>query len=283
MSKQLFDDAIGEVPPSTVDVDAVVARGRRADRMRRVASPVLATVAAVAVVLGGVAVVVLSGDDAGLGPAGPASTTRPAPTTSAPGCSGETTETTGARLTGALTGVVSGLLPPGGALTKNPDASDPAGRPVGPLETVYWNDQGADTPTGCPEGSGYYLARASVRTAAGTGSVLVMVDRSADEADSAAIFECDDPDVVTPDRTSCHSKTTPEGDKVVATGLRASAGSRTNRVDVLRTDGTFVVVEASNMATDGKYPGPPDSTAIPFTTEQLEQIARDADVTLFPR
>jgi hypothetical protein len=31
MDKQLFDDAIGEVPPSTVDVDAAIARGRRAE------------------------------------------------------------------------------------------------------------------------------------------------------------------------------------------------------------------------------------------------------------
>jgi len=68
-----------------------------------------------------------------------------------------------------------------------------------------------------------------------------------------------------------------------AEGFVAAVEERRLAVDVLRTDGTFVVVEASNMATDGKYPGPPDSTAIPFTTEQLEQIARDADVTLFPR
>ena len=283
MSKQLFDDAIGEVPPSTVDVDAVVARGRRADRMRRAASPVLATVAAVAVVLGGVAVVVLSGDDAGLGPAGPPTTTSPPPATSRPGCTGETTESTGTRLTGALTDAMSGLLPKGASLTKNTDAADPAGRPVGPLEAVYWNDQAADPPTGCPEGDGYYLARASVPMAKGTGSVKVVIARAAGEGDTDAIFVCDDPNVVMPDRTSCHSETTPQGDKVVATGLGASAGSKTNRVDVLRADGTFVVVEASNMATDGKYPGPPDSISIPLTTEQLKLIALDADVTLSPR
>jgi hypothetical protein len=199
-----------------------------------------------------------------------------------PGCTGETTESTGTRLTGALKDAVSGLLPRGASLTGNADAADPAGRPVGPLEAVYWNDQAADPPTGCPVGNGYYLARASVPMANGTGSVKIVVARAAGEADSAAIFECD-PNVVAPDRTSCHSKTTPDGDKVVATGLRASAGSKTNRVDVLRTDGTFVVVEASNMATDGKYPGPPDSTSIPLTTGQLEQIALAADVTLSPR
>ena len=59
MDKQLFDDAIGASPPSTVDVDAVIARGRRADRLRRVANPAVAAGAGVLAVMLGVAFAVL--------------------------------------------------------------------------------------------------------------------------------------------------------------------------------------------------------------------------------
>jgi hypothetical protein len=64
MDKKLFDDAIGEVPPSTVDVDAAITRGRRAAWTRRVTSPVAAVAAAVVLVTGGVALAILPGDSA---------------------------------------------------------------------------------------------------------------------------------------------------------------------------------------------------------------------------
>jgi len=63
MDKKLFDDAIGEVPPSTVDVDAAIARGRRAAWTRRVLSPVTAVAAGVVLVAGGAVALTLPSDD----------------------------------------------------------------------------------------------------------------------------------------------------------------------------------------------------------------------------
>lgn len=69
MDKQQLDDAIGPVPPSTVDVEAIIGTQRRAARVRVVANPWTATVVAVAAIVGGIWVV--PGGTAG-GDAGPA-------------------------------------------------------------------------------------------------------------------------------------------------------------------------------------------------------------------
>ncbi|GAA1842872.1 hypothetical protein [Asanoa iriomotensis] len=50
--KQLFDEAIGEVPPSSVDVDRVVAREGRRARGRRIGAATLAAVAVLAAAVG---------------------------------------------------------------------------------------------------------------------------------------------------------------------------------------------------------------------------------------
>ncbi|MGH3759898.1 hypothetical protein [Actinophytocola sp.] len=298
MSKNLFDDAIGEVPPSTVDVDAVIARGRRADRMRRVVSPTLATVVAVATLLGGVAVVVLSDDDAGgSAPASPPSTTTAPPSSdpvSESPCAGmtptappqpEEPAVTEDRLTSVLNDVVSDQLGPGATLEENPDAKNRAGKRLGALEAYHWYSKLKETKNGCRGGEDYYLARASVRSADGTGSVLVLVARAGGMGSSPDIFECDAPNVEKPDETSCETETTPNGDLVMRTGLGAGGeakGSRTLRVDVLRADQTFVLVESANMATSGKYPGPATASKIPLSHEQLKQIALDPRVTMYP-
>jgi hypothetical protein len=296
MDKQLFDDAIGEVPPSTVDVDAAIARGRRADRLRRLASPTVATVAAVAVLLGGVAVVMLSDDEAGgYAPAAPPSTTKASPTSSAPvsesPCTGvaptappqpEKPAVAEDRLTGVLTQVVSHELGRGATLEKNPISKDQDGKPLGPLEAAHWYSVAKEIPNGCSGGEDYYMAEASVKSASGTGSVMVLVARAGGMGGGEDVIQCDDADVVVSDRTSCDTETTPNGDLVLLTGMGATQGSVANRVDVLRADQTFVVVESSNMATSGKYPGPPNASKIPLTHEQLKAIALDPDVTLYP-
>jgi len=295
MTKNLFDDVIGEVPPSTVDVDAAIARGRRADRMRRIASPTLATVAAVAVLLGGVAVVVLSDDDAGgYAPAVPPGTSKAVPSSStAPAsdspCAGmaptapaqpEEPAVAEDRLSDVLPRVVSGELGPGATLQKNPISMDQDGKPLGPLEAAHWFSEVKEVPDGC-QGEDYYLAAASVKSANGTGSVDFVIARAGGSGGGEEIIVCD-PEVIAPERTSCRTETTPNGDKVLLTRLQASDGSVTNRVDVLRADQTFVVAESSNMATSGKYPGPPDATKVPLTQAQLKRIAVDPSVTLYP-
>lgn len=296
MNKQLFDDAIGEVPPSTVDVEAVIARGRRADWVRRAANPVLATVGAVAVLLGGVAVVLLpDGDADGFAPAAPPTTsTTPLPTSESP-CAGmtptappqpERPAVTEDRLTDVLTDAVSSRLPEGATLVKNPIAKDQAGRQLGPLEASHWYSEPKPHGSGCRGGEDYYLADASVTSPDGTGSVSVLVARAGGMGGTADIIACDDPEVaVDADATSCRTEATPNGDLVKVTGLGKGGGmqgSRTYRVDVLRADQTFVVVTSANMATSGKYPGHPTASKIPLSHEQLKAIALDPRLTMYP-
>ncbi len=297
MSQNLFDAAIGEVPPSTVDVEAVIARGRRADRRRRLASPALATVAAVAVLLGAVALVAQSDDAGGYAPAGPPSTTRatsPAAPTSEDPCAGmfstappqpEKPAVTEDRLTAVLTDVVSSRLGPGATLERNPIAKNRAGKHLGPLEFYHWFSTPKPISGGCQGGEDYYMGEASVKSADGTGSVSVLVARSGGWAGDASSIQCDEPGVAV-DQSDCRTETTAGGDLVMLTGLgkgAAAKGSRTLRVDVVRPDQTYVLVEAANMATSGKYPGPPTASKIPFTHEQLKQIALDPRVTMYPK
>lgn len=298
MSKRLFDDAIGEVPPSTVDVDAAIARGRRADRLRRVASPVLATVAAVAVLLGGVAVALLSDNDpGGSAPAAPPSRTTtpsPAPTTSESPCADtiptappqpERPAVTESRLTTVLTEVVSSKLPEGATLERNPIAKGPGGKPVGPLQFKHFYSKPKAFDGGCQGGEDFYDGMASVKWSGGTGSLLIHLGREGGWNGSADGMGCDPPGVAV-DETSCRMEERPNGDLVKITSLGTGAamkGSRTNRLDVVRADQTSVVIESANMATSGKYPGPPTASSIPLSHEQLMEIALDPRVTLYPR
>lgn len=287
MNKQLFDDAIGEAPPSRVDVDAVIVRGRRAVRVRRVASPALAAVAVVGVVLFGVVVVAQSdGDTDGFVPAEPSRTTTTSPTSESP-CAGATPTAPAQperpavaedRLTAVLNASVSERLPEDATLEANPDAKNQAGDPLGPLQTYHWYYESKESEGICLGGEDEYVSRASVRSPHGVGSVFFLVARSGTEGD----LVCASPSE-SPDQSSCRTETTPNGDVVMTTVLGKGQESKTYRVDVLRADQTFVLGEASDKATSGKYPGPPDTTRMPLTPQQLKAIALDPALTLYPK
>ncbi len=295
MDKQLFDDAIGEVPPSTVDVDAVIARGRRAERVRRLASPVVATAAAVTVLTGGVAVVLTSDGDTGFGTAGPPSTTRPATSTTSPVTSSpsrcadmmptappgpEEPAAVVDRLTGLVHDAVRPRLAGGADLTVNPDARYPDGVQHGPLEFYHVFSGVQEIPNGCQGGEDYYLGQANVRSPGGTGSLLALVGRGG--GGNGGFTTCDEENAVTPGQTYCHRQVE-DGDVIVQTTMTSEKGVVTNRVDVARADGTYVLLEASNMARSGKYPGPPTADAVPLTHAQLTQIALDPGMTMYPQ
>jgi hypothetical protein len=70
MMRDDFDAAIGVVPPSPIDVDKVIARGRRRAAVRRLATVGSGGVATAAAV--GAAVVLASGPTGGSGVGGPA-------------------------------------------------------------------------------------------------------------------------------------------------------------------------------------------------------------------
>jgi hypothetical protein len=109
--RNVFDEAIGAAPVSTVDVDTVVARGRRGVSRRRWA--VAGAGAGVAVVTGVVVALALAtfapASNPGLGVGSPGSP--PAPDGSAPVRAGETSDQTKQRLAAALEEGLSAALP----------------------------------------------------------------------------------------------------------------------------------------------------------------------------
>ncbi|GAB3469367.1 hypothetical protein [Actinophytocola sediminis] len=84
MDKRLFQEVIGEVPPSTVSVETVITRGRRAERFRRATSPVVAAGVTVVLLSGAIAYTLTDGDGDGTPPGGqptsPTETTTEIPT-----------------------------------------------------------------------------------------------------------------------------------------------------------------------------------------------------------
>ena len=307
MDKQLFDDAIGEVPPSTVDVDAAIARGRRAEWVRRAASPAVTVAAAVVLVTGGVAVALLPADKGGVGvgtaptstslpseseiPSSLPSTAQSPPPSSAPSseppdgpvgpppaepCANPATEPeppaeATSRLTAALTTVIEVHLVQGTRLVPNPGAVDQHGDAHGPLEffAVYAREQGI-----C--GDGYYLSRADTEGPAGTGNLMVLVETA---ANMAASMTCEAQAV---EQTYCSIEAGPNGETVMKSTYVMAGGATTHRVDVVKPDGTGLVISAENVGGTGKTGAAPTADQPPLDHGQLAQAAIVPDVTAFP-
>ena len=293
MTKQLFDAAIGDVPPSTVDVETAIARGRRAALVWRMANPVVASVAAVAVLLGAVAVVLLSsGDKGSLGPAIPPSPTSSAtapPTTEsvspclegmAPTAPPATEKPAAAshRLTQLLTNEVKSRLLPGAVLVAHPGAQYPDGHPRGPLEVFYVFSESEDLGGGnCKIGEDYYLAWSDVQAPAGTGNLQVLVARGGGGNEVGT--DCSTNNHV----LSCHIKHNARGDIAVQTTYRMESGTTQYQVAVTKADGTAIQLEAENIAGSSKSGGQATAAKPPLTMAQLTQIALDPRVTMYPQ
>jgi hypothetical protein len=262
MHKQLFDDAIGEVPPSTVDVDAVIARGRRADRVRRVVNPAVAAGVAVVLLTGAIAVTMTRGDDGDGVRVGqpPTSTTSPTPTASTVGSLPEACQRTDlespdeviARLTPLVQAKVQELRPDL-QLTGNPDA------PQGPL-VFSQQERDAGIVGDVPICAGFFLSLAATEEPKGTGSITIEV-KPADR---------DDPGDCASELTYCEKGAGPNGDRIrQATTVRD--GAMFTQVDIVRLDGTYVA-----LSSGGPMTGPP------LNQEQLIEIGTDPGMTLFP-
>jgi hypothetical protein len=293
MDKQQFDDAIGEVPPPTFDVDGLVTRGRRAVRLQRLASPAAAATTAVVVLTGAVALT-MNGEDLGgwLGVGGqPSSSNAPAPTTG-PTTTGsplgpvekpeacsrpdlESASEVKERLTALLRETVkeqrSDLK-----LVANRNAEYPDNVFNGPLDVYQANDDYSTTDHPiCADGS-YFMASATTTGPEGAGNILVAV--------SPALFS---PDVhgCTPysdDQRSCDQRTGPKGDIIVESTDKYEEGTSSNRVDIYRPDGTRVMISVEDIADTIKSGGPPTASALPLTLDQLTAIGTDDRMTLFP-
>lgn len=269
MDKQLFDDAIGEVPPSTVDVDAVITRGRRADRVRRVVNPAAAAGVAVVLLTGAIAFTMMDGGGDGVQVGQTTtSTTSPMPTTSSAGplpeaCSRTDLETAGevaARLTPLVQAKVQALRPDI-QITVGPGVGYSSGVEPEPLEFIQVRYQAtADDVPICERGSSF-TASASTEGPEGRGVIFVEV-RPADR---------DDPGNCSKELVFCEKVTEPNGDRILKT-TTAQDGANMTQVDIIRLDGTYVIVGSNS----------PISDAPPLDHQQLIEIGTDPGMTLFP-
>lgn len=276
MDKRLFDDAIGEVPPSTVDVEAAIARGRRAARFRQLASPVAAVAGGVLVLTIGIAAALLPGDR-GSGPSGgQQSTTEPPPGTG-------TTETCGLNWTppadptavetaGRLTGVLNAALEP--RLPANaPLVSVLAGQTGPPL--VFFAE--APSPDGpeCAFNSEAMHAMAGI-TWMGSSSTRFLVAVAPGELSQPLEPWCDNPPGAAY-HAECRRSTSQNGDEIVEIVATRGELVVAHGAEVHKTDGTAVtVLVEGGMIADG------DPYSPPLSVDQVVEIALAPGLTLFP-
>lgn len=311
MDKQKFDDAIGEVPPSTIDVDAVIGRGRRAARIRRVANPAVAAGVAVVLLTGVVAYTMTRGQDGGTtvgtappttsssttSPTSPGSSEAPSPDGSSvpPPTSGEVESTiidgpdvvpppqcdsndlekpgeAAGRLRDAATDLVREQRPD---VQLMPNVEYPQGTTRGPLEFYQITDPGMELPICDPQGR--FESTATTKAPDGDGNLLVLVspDFHPDQKMSCALNGL-------PGVTFCAAVTGPHGEEIVKQTVSFEGGVVMHRVELVRKDGTSILVQAENVATSSKYGGSATATAPPLTLDQLVAIGADPSMTLFP-
>jgi hypothetical protein len=289
MSKQLFDDAIGEVPPSTVDVDAAITRGRRAARVRHVVNPAVAAGVAVVLLTGAVAYTMTRDDGSdgmtvGTQPTPPPSTATTLPTNTADegpqlpqACKRtdlELAEKLNIRLTGVLAAAVQQQRPEM-TLTPNPGTAAPQ---RGPLEffQVHGSKVDADAPI-CANDT-YSLAQATTHGPEGAGNILVAVQPSLQGSSSLTCAE-------TPagsEETFCEVVTQPNGDVIRKTTSSFEGGTSGTRIDMIRADGTSVIITADNIDTTIKSGDAPTASSPPLLLQQLVAIGTAPGMTLFP-
>lgn len=281
MDRNIFDEAIGDVPPSTVDVDAVVARQRRAALVRGLGTPAAVAAAAVVAVTVGAALAVPGGLGSGSG--GPSQQPSGAPTPTISPCAqpsdlppipGEPAEVA-ARLRAALDAAVREQLPDAQLTANSMAVYD--GRQYEPLEFVHVYQEGANYGGSCQGHQDYYLARATVTDPAGTGSILASVGRV--EEPGSFMLQCS---ATSPERTFCQERTGPGGERITVTTLVVGEGAIVHRIDAVRPDGTMVTVDSQNVGSDIKEDGPAQRPTPPLTHDQLIAIALIPGLTLFP-
>ncbi|VVJ19838.1 Uncharacterised protein [Amycolatopsis camponoti] len=288
MSREQFDAAIGAVPASTVDFEAVLDRERRRARVRRVAVPWTAAGAGVAAVAVGAAFVFAPGDPAGtLVPAGtpsapaspdPCAVSPYPPQTGAP--IPEKTDVATHRLTGVLTAAVQQRVARGTKLQPHAEGEYPKGTQHGPLTFYHVFSAQVRHESSCSGGEDYFLAAATTVDGSRRGNVWAIVTRLGGNATPAT--ECGKP----PEnmQQSCERKAGPHGETVVEETLKSPGQATVNRTNVTKPDGTGVMVEAQNVADDAKKPHPsgPDMPSPPLSLAQLTDIALDPGLTLYP-
>jgi hypothetical protein len=307
MDRQVFDDAIGASPKSTVDVEAIIARERRAGRYRWVANPGVAAGGAVLAVVFGVAVAVLPGQagDSGGTIASPRSSSSTAPpSTISPPCAAvtrirqpptapntsESPTTAATRLTGVLAALIHAHSPD----LRLTDRSWVQNEPHGPLSfqhvfsaltQVAPNTPGAQVSLApaantvppaitCAGPADYFIAYANATDGMGTGSLLVTVARRG--GSNEPITDC------TKLSGNCIRSNGLNGEVIVTVTESLPTGGKSNSVSVSKPDGTAVSLSADNVPDSLKSANPASRPLPPLTLGQLTQIALDPGMTLYP-
>ncbi|MGV9765174.1 hypothetical protein [Micromonospora tulbaghiae] len=243
--RQIFDEAIGDAPPTAVDVDALVAReGRR--RRRRVGA--YTSAAAVLALALGVGVVVQPGASGG-----------PAPAHSA---ASATARTEPERLQAAILAAFN---------REAPDLRWVQGASTGDRET--WEGPVTDEPPWSVKPfqweskTGWFAVGVAAR---GEVRSYLTIDVGRMRPGHTAPGEC------TPSQVKCRSFTGPAGELVVANDAegRHLAGTVTERtvlrtVTVERADGTHVTVQ-THSATERHL----------MTVEEMAAVALDPEIRL---
>jgi hypothetical protein len=275
MRKELFDDAIGEVPPSSVDVDAVITRGRRAARIRRVANPAVAAGVAVVLLTGAVAYT-MTRDDGSAG--GPPVGGQPSSGTTTLATSGEAAQPPGsggppegcqrpdletpAQMIARLNPVLAAAFQ-----AQRPDVTVTGGGPYEALKFSLANGEVL-----CNTGA-YLMALARTHGPEGTGNFEIVVSAPPGDPTSGSCDGISGPDTV------CTVVISPHGDVIRQTTGQLKYGATEIHIEIDRPDGTAVMVTADNV---GSTDGTPPASTPPLTVDQLVAIGTDAGMTLFP-
>ncbi|SFW91776.1 hypothetical protein [Amycolatopsis australiensis] len=285
MSKEQFDAVMGAVPPSTVDVDAVVDRERRRARVRRVVNPWTAAGAGVAAVVVGAALVFAPADPGRAvmpGSAPPSPSADPCAVNPFPPQTGapipERPDVAAHRLTGVLTAAVQQRVTPGTRLQPHAQGEYPKGEQHGPLTFYHVFSARVRHERTCSGGEDYFMAAATTADGPRKGNVWAIVTRLGGNATPAT--ECGPPPEGA--QGSCDRTSGPHGETIVAQTFTSPGEATVNQVDVAKPDGTGVIVEAENVADSAKKRIPPDMPSPPLSLAQLTEVALDPALTLYP-
>ncbi|MBP2330506.1 hypothetical protein JOF56_010891 [Kibdelosporangium banguiense] len=282
-----FDRAIGPTPPSTVDVDRVIARERRRSWLR--VGPVALVIIAISA-----GAVTLSGHTeappAVLPPPVTSSSPSPSPlpspetqtycpdnTPTAPRLPVDIKQAA-VRLSAVLKKAVLDRAAAGTLLAPNQAAQYPEGIMHPPLAYYHVSTQAEPHANGCSGGSDHLETRATLINGSESGSVWSVIGRLGGDVTPAKACA---PPTDHQTQESCTPSTGPNGETIVATTSGRGA-VKTHRVDVTKLDGTGVTVVAENVPSDGKRDTVAGSTIPPLTIAQLTEIALDSGMTLYP-
>lgn len=280
--RSLFDAAIDAEPgpPSGLDVDRIVARGRRASRHRLLAVGGSGLAAAAAMTAFALLVGPVGGglqvSSAGSPTVKPSRTRTPAPVQTAsptPSIGGPTPSVPperynsdhAASLSAAFEAALRAVAPPGTTFLDT-RANDPESRPFafGYNAQPYANQ---------------FTSGPDLRDAAGTGNVTLVIGKpvGSEGAGVGQFKQCpaEEPGTLP---TQCTVRTGPHGERIVAMPrFWDQNGSKIARIDVTKPDGTGLVIEVRNWGLNDAADkiSAKQRAQLPITVEQMTQVAVD--------